>query len=206
MTLVNFLFMIGVDAREGGGGCWMSRASAPSRSRSTRSLAFVLAKNNIATNTSPQPDHPPLTPRLAQYTVVVMKQPRKKDNLALEIELLRARLGSKPSIKLAQVMASGKGKICKNFKHVGQNVKRVALSKQEAKARLQELVDKKEGGVFHHEFNDIRSTCKKLLRLELAKVRHCVCFSLLPSASLFVPSLYFSRRSACSQSESSRHD
>jgi hypothetical protein len=98
-----------------------------------------------------------------------MKQPRKKDNVALEIELLRARLGSKPSIKLAQVMAAGKGKSCKNFKHVGQHVKRVAVSKQAAKARLQELVDKKEGGVFHHEFNDIRSTCKKLLRLELAK-------------------------------------
>ena len=98
-----------------------------------------------------------------------MKQPRKKDNLALEIELLRARLGSKPSIKLAQVMAAGKSKSCKNFKHVGKHVKRVSVTKQEAKVRLQELVDKKEGGVFHHEFNDIRSTCKKLLRLELAK-------------------------------------
>jgi hypothetical protein len=111
-----------------------------------------------------------------------MKQPRKKDNVALEIELLRARLGSKPSIKLAQVMAAGKGKSCKNFKHVGQHVKRVAVSKQAAKARLQELVDKKEGGVFHHEFNDIRSTCKKLLRLELAKAR-----SPSPSSPLFLP-------------------
>lgn len=109
-----------------------------------------------------------------------MKQPRKKDNVALEIELLRARLGSKPSIKLAQVMAAGKGKSCKNFKHVGQHVKRVAVSKQAAKVRLQELVDKKEGGVFHHEFNDIRSTCKKLLRLELAKARS-------PSLPLFLP-------------------
>jgi hypothetical protein len=116
-----------------------------------------------------------------------MKHLRKKDNLALEIELLRARLGSKPSIKLAQVMAAGKGKICKNFKHVGQNVKRVAVSKQEAKARLQELVDKKEGGVFHHEFNDIRSTCKKLLRLELAKVRTSIC-----SSSTFFALSFFS--------------
>jgi hypothetical protein len=95
---------------------------------------------------------------------------RKKDNVALEIELLRARLGSKPSIKLAQVMAAGKSKSCKNFKNVGKHVKRVAVTKQEAKARLQQLVDKKEGGVLHHEFNDIRSTCKKLVRLELAKV------------------------------------
>lgn len=141
-----------------------------------------------------------------------MKQPRKKDNIALEIELLRARLGSKPSIKIAQVMAAGKGKICKNFKHVGQNVKRVAVSKQEAKARLQELVDKKEGGVFHHEFNDIRSTCKKLLRLELAKV-HCnislpslPCPPSPPPFSRSLSLLSFSLHTAArSQSQGTRH-
>jgi hypothetical protein len=140
-----------------------------------------------------------------------MKQPRKKDNIALEIELLRARLGSKPSIKLAQVMAAGKGKICKNFKHVGQNVKRVAVSKQEAKARLQELVDRKEGGVFHHEFNDIRSTCKKLLRLELAKV-HCSTYipSLphSPSSSFLSapsPPFFLTPHAARSQSQGTRH-
>ena len=136
-----------------------------------------------------------------------MKQPRKKDNIALEIELLRARLGSKPSIKLAQVMAAGKGKICKNFKHVGQNVKRVAVSKQEAKARLQELVDRKEGGVFHHEFNDIRSTCKKLLRLELAKV-HCNTSIPSPSSSFLSapsPPFFFTPHAARSQSQGTRH-
>jgi hypothetical protein len=137
-----------------------------------------------------------------------MKQPRKKDNLALEIELLRARLGSKPSIKLAQVMAAGKSKSCKNFKHVGKHVKRVSVTKQEAKVRLQELVDKKEGGVFHHEFNDIRSTCKKLLRLELAKVpRPAPARS--SHASHFHRNFSFSppfsiSSAACPQSESSR--
>ncbi len=47
---------------------------------------------------------------------------------------------------------------------MGKHVKLVAVTKQEAKARLQQLVDKKEGGVLHQEFNDIRSTCKKLVR------------------------------------------